>query len=139
MANRILCSEKSYNLLKEQAPDMAAVKRGKIHVKGKGDMVVYWVGGKQQQEGAPESDSASTIDAKNKSKRVGFAETIETTAMAPETKTSQNWRRELGTKLANLEGVGDEGAALEKIGTATKEFPKETAKETAPVVGDDMV
>jgi class 3 adenylate cyclase len=43
--NRILCSEKAYELLCEQAPDVPVKKRGKIAVKGKGDMVVYWVGG----------------------------------------------------------------------------------------------
>lgn len=43
-ANRILCSERSYELLKEQAPQIKTKKRGKIQVKGKGDMHVYWVG-----------------------------------------------------------------------------------------------
>lgn len=43
-ANRILCSERSYKLLCEQAPGMPTRKRGKIAVKGKGDMTVYWVG-----------------------------------------------------------------------------------------------
>lgn len=41
---RILCSESSYLLLKSQAPDLPVRKRGKIPVKGKGDMTVYWVG-----------------------------------------------------------------------------------------------
>ena len=44
-ANRILCSEKAFHLLKEQDQDVAVKKRGKISVKGKGDMTVYWVGG----------------------------------------------------------------------------------------------
>lgn len=39
-ANRILCSERSYKLLKEQVPAMKTKKRGKIQVKGKGDMIV---------------------------------------------------------------------------------------------------
>ena len=41
---RILCSERSYKLLKEQAPEFPAKKRGAINVKGKGEMTVYWVG-----------------------------------------------------------------------------------------------
>jgi class 3 adenylate cyclase len=43
-ANRILCSERAYKLLVEQAPDMPTRKRGKVAVKGKGEMTVYWVG-----------------------------------------------------------------------------------------------
>ena len=43
-ANRILCSEASYKLLEEQAPTISSKSRGKIAVKGKGDMTVYWVG-----------------------------------------------------------------------------------------------
>lgn len=43
-ANRILCSERSYKLLKEQAPKIRSKKRGKISVKGKGEMNVFWVG-----------------------------------------------------------------------------------------------
>ena len=42
--SRILCSASSFQLLKEQAPDMPCKKRGKIPVKGKGDMTVYWIG-----------------------------------------------------------------------------------------------
>ena len=43
-ANRILCSERSYRLLRDQAPGIYTKRRGKIQVKGKGDMNVYWVG-----------------------------------------------------------------------------------------------
>ena len=45
-SNRILCSEKAYKLLREQAPDILCHKRGKIQVKGRGDMMTYWVGDK---------------------------------------------------------------------------------------------
>ena len=40
--NRILCSERAYNLLVEQDPEMPIKKRGRVAVKGKGDMNVYW-------------------------------------------------------------------------------------------------
>ena len=43
-ANRILCSENAHKILVEQAPELSVRKRGKIAVKGKGDMIVYWVG-----------------------------------------------------------------------------------------------
>mmetsp|Transcript_10342 Transcript_10342/g.22762 ORF Transcript_10342/g.22762 Transcript_10342/m.22762 type:complete len:1423 (+) Transcript_10342:125-4393(+) len=44
-AQRVLCSEKAQKLLQEQAPEIKLVRRGKLAVKGKGDMDVYWVGG----------------------------------------------------------------------------------------------
>ena len=45
--NRILCSEAAAKLLIEQAPQISVKKRGKIKVKGKGDMVTFWVGDKE--------------------------------------------------------------------------------------------
>ena len=44
VANRILCSERSYTLLRDQAPGIYTKRHGKIQVKGKGEMNVYWVG-----------------------------------------------------------------------------------------------
>ncbi|KAL3926590.1 MAG: hypothetical protein SGBAC_013416 [Bacillariaceae sp.] len=43
-SDRIQCSAASASLLKQQAPDFPIRRRGKILVKGKGDMVTYWVG-----------------------------------------------------------------------------------------------
>lgn len=42
-AGRIHCSERSAMLLAEQAPEITVKKRGTIVVKGKGDMVTYWI------------------------------------------------------------------------------------------------
>lgn len=42
--SRILCSESAYLHLKRQAPEMPFICRGKIAVKGKGDMNTYWIG-----------------------------------------------------------------------------------------------
>jgi Adenylate and Guanylate cyclase catalytic domain len=44
-SRKIQCSERSAKLLAVQAPHIPLHKRGKIGVKGKGDMVTYWVGG----------------------------------------------------------------------------------------------
>ena len=41
--SRILCSESSYLLLRIQAPDIPVISRGRIPVKGKGEMAVHWV------------------------------------------------------------------------------------------------
>lgn len=43
-SDRIQCSEHSARILKEQAPDFPLKRRGKVAVKGKGQMVTYWAG-----------------------------------------------------------------------------------------------
>jgi hypothetical protein len=42
-SNRINCSRASADLLKVQCPDMPLRSRGKITIKGKGEMHTYWV------------------------------------------------------------------------------------------------
>jgi hypothetical protein len=44
-AGKIHCSVTSAKLLQTQAPDIPCFLRGKISVKGKGNMMTYWVGG----------------------------------------------------------------------------------------------
>ena len=44
LSDKIQCSEPAAKILEEQAPDMPLRKRGKVAVKGKGNMVTYWVG-----------------------------------------------------------------------------------------------
>lgn len=75
-SNRILCSEKSYKLLKEQAPDIPAHRRGKISVKGKGEMLVYWVGGSRWVGGfpLPKEDTMEQEKQQKEGKHVGFSE-----------------------------------------------------------------
>jgi len=41
-SQKIQCSESAAELLKVQAPDMPVTRRGKIAVKGKGNMTTYW-------------------------------------------------------------------------------------------------
>jgi class 3 adenylate cyclase len=43
LPGRIQCSERSAALISEQDPNFPIVARGKIHVKGKGDMYTFWV------------------------------------------------------------------------------------------------
>lgn len=49
-SNSILCSEKSYKLLRQQAPEIPCCARGKIDVKGRGTMRVFWVGEERLHE-----------------------------------------------------------------------------------------
>lgn len=42
-ANRILCNRETSKILRAQAPELDVTQRGVVNVKGKGDMVTYWV------------------------------------------------------------------------------------------------
>ncbi|CAJ1940808.1 unnamed protein product [Cylindrotheca closterium] len=44
LSDKIQCSEPAAKMLHEQAPDLPLRRRGKVAVKGKGNMVTYWVG-----------------------------------------------------------------------------------------------
>jgi class 3 adenylate cyclase len=71
--NRILCSEKAYKLLVEQAPDMPTRKRGKVAVKGKGEMTVYWVGTSLIKANAAKTGrSRGDVQPLQLERRVGF-------------------------------------------------------------------
>mmetsp|Transcript_25786 Transcript_25786/g.76143 ORF Transcript_25786/g.76143 Transcript_25786/m.76143 type:complete len:80 (+) Transcript_25786:2-241(+) len=43
LPGRIQCSDVAAKLLQQQAPEMSIVHRGKISVKGKGEMDTYWI------------------------------------------------------------------------------------------------
>eukprot|EP00977_Amphora_coffeiformis_P000931 scaffold200_cov173-Amphora_coffeaeformis.AAC.3 len=127
-ANRILCSEAAYKLLAEQAPDISARKRGKIAVKGKGDMVVYWVGDQEIQstnaKGGPiYAPKIGTDDTK----RVDFADP----SMGEEEDTEEGappgdhpavdehlWRRDLQGKLTKMDSSDGEHLPKEKLSEA---------------------
>uniref|UniRef100_A0A7S3LHW5 guanylate cyclase n=1 Tax=Amphora coffeiformis TaxID=265554 RepID=A0A7S3LHW5_9STRA len=101
-ANRILCSEASYKLLEEQAPEISVKKRGRIAVKGKGDMNVYWVGDnlieigklggpvlKDEKVVAFEGVADSSHNGEDFQEPTGVDEKL--------------WRREMQTKLHHLD------------------------------------
>ncbi|CAB9502908.1 activated protein kinase catalytic subunit alpha-1 [Seminavis robusta] len=67
ISRRIQCSEKSAKLLALQAPHIPLIKRGKIGVKGKGDMTTYWIGdkpkvSKEQAKEGPRVDFLAETD-----------------------------------------------------------------------------
>ena len=59
--NRILCSNRSAIILREQWPELELHCRGKISVKGKGEMVTWWVNkhGRNNRLGGSGHDSVS--------------------------------------------------------------------------------
>jgi len=65
-SDRIQCSEHSARILKEQAPDFPLKRRGKVAVKGKGQMVTYWAGRNlnmsRSRSNSPGFDSKSIVE-----------------------------------------------------------------------------
>eukprot|EP00934_Nitzschia_sp_Nitz4_P006661 Nitzschia sp. Nitz4//scaffold85_size83877//9444//12857//NITZ4_005217-RA/size83877-processed-gene-0.133-mRNA-1//-1//CDS//3329559101//6651//frame0 len=51
--NRIQCSKRAYDLLAEQMPELPMNPRGKIKIKGKGEMVTFWVNEKPVPRARP--------------------------------------------------------------------------------------
>lgn len=56
LVNRIHCSERSAELLRMQDPNIPVTARGLINVKGKGEMLTFWV---NDPEGATETSTRS--------------------------------------------------------------------------------
>mmetsp|Transcript_13205 Transcript_13205/g.31666 ORF Transcript_13205/g.31666 Transcript_13205/m.31666 type:complete len:188 (+) Transcript_13205:107-670(+) len=63
-SDRIQCSEASARILKEQAPGFPLRRRGKVAVKGKGQMVTYWVGSAPSRAISPSRPSSGFDDKK---------------------------------------------------------------------------
>ena len=115
-ANRILCSETSYKILAEQAPEIPIRRRGKIAVKGKGDMLVYWVGeerGKKPTFATPPMDELAL-------ETLGTDDMSETTSGLADGQSDRIWRNQLQKELVKMD---------------TNNNPaEETKKEQAPTV-----
>lgn len=114
-ANRVLCSEAAYKILQEQAPEISTRKRGKIAVKGKGDMVCYWIGEKEILE-ARKSRAMQPIEAPHQHeetdmKAVKFSDGSEAAEEEEEEEPMEDhlWRRDLKSQLERLDsGTSDE-------------------------------
>jgi hypothetical protein len=99
-ANRILCSEASYKILTEQAPEISAKKRGRIAVKGKGDMDVYWIGHREVSIGRA-LDNPNSVDAlpieEPQGKKVAFNDDSHSDLSA------SAWRSDLKNKFNDVD------------------------------------
>jgi hypothetical protein len=62
ISGKIQCSELSAKLLKEQAPEFSLKRRGKVAVKGKGQMTTYWVGSSMLKENSDGRSVSRTFD-----------------------------------------------------------------------------
>ena len=102
--SRVLCSDYSYNLLKEQDPEIPTHKRGKIQVKGKGGMVVWWVGDRLSEEKLHHhTDGAKKVDfVENRENNVGSPE------MAPVMEEDKKVDAEMGGPTKDVENTETE-------------------------------
>jgi len=55
LPGRIQCSDRTAELLKKQCPELPIVSRGQIRIKGKGEMLTFWVDEKEVGQGDRES------------------------------------------------------------------------------------
>ena len=98
-ANRILCSEASYKILMGQAPEISAKKRGRIAVKGKGDMDVYWIGHREVSIGRALLDPSAEVDMlpdEEAKKKVAFNDDSHSDLSAT---SASAWRNDLKNKF----------------------------------------
>jgi len=64
MANRIQCSDRAYFFLRRQDPLLPIRPRGKIHIKGKGEMRTYWINEERTPSCAGSVSSAGSVDSR---------------------------------------------------------------------------
>lgn len=116
-ANRILCSESAFKILMEQAPDISAKKRGRIAVKGKGEMDVYWIGLKEVASGTAYDPIQAELDLAAKEKRVAFQESFHAADQEQEIVDPAVWRKNLKHKLEEMGEYSDHESTLKHQGS----------------------
>ena len=140
-ANRVLCSETAYNLLCDQAPEISTRKRGKIAVKGKGDMICYWIGDKEifagkNSEAFEFSDAAQVGAAQQKA--VKFSEPTGEGA-EEDPMDDRIWRRDLQSQLERLDSPALE-QKLEQPKLSGRKNVKAAVREAAHITsGSNLV
>ena len=123
-ANRILCSEAAFKLLAEQAPEISVRKRGRISVKGKGEMVVYWVGDHEIHATNDQGKSLTPVVTEGENRRVDFVEHDE------EVVDEQPSRRELKNKaLPEMAPAHKSKTALRGAPSIKKKPARKSVKE----------
>eukprot|EP00980_Cylindrotheca_fusiformis_P024899 scaffold12685_cov118-Cylindrotheca_fusiformis.AAC.2 len=75
VSGRIQCSAATAKLLMKQAPDFPVRRRGKVSVKGKGNMTTYWVGESLRHD--------STTEIFDEKPMVGFHEETNLSTISP--------------------------------------------------------
>ena len=106
-SNRILCSAKAHKLLLEQAPEIVCQKRGKIQVKGKGDMMTYWVG---------DNLIKARRDVREEGKTIAFADYV-VSLSSPQRPINSSRYDFTGAIIQNKKSTGEERGEEKKDDT----------------------
>lgn len=119
--NRVLCSDAAYKNLAEQAPEIPVKKRGKIAVKGKGDMMVYWIGDDTiNQDRRTKTATKRGTDTKS----VDFEETSLDMGEEAKPVDGKLWRQNLQSKMQDIDST-----TTKKKSVAAKEAAAPAAKK----------
>eukprot|EP00980_Cylindrotheca_fusiformis_P005531 scaffold1172_cov115-Cylindrotheca_fusiformis.AAC.6 len=128
LSDRIQCSEVSAMLLKEQAPGFPLRKRGKVAVKGKGQMLTYWVGDNIPGGNHDVAEGPRTFDDKPV---VGFMDASKT-----EGKRRTLRGRLLGTSKRNVDG--SPSSVLHKDPCDSAPIPGRKSKKSRGIDADNV-
>lgn len=101
---RINCSKASADILQQQAPHIPLTSRGMISVKGKGNMLCFWVGQEESHEGP-----ARYIEIHERACGLHFFDTdLDDDTFAYETDLERNASDITGETTPLYEGFDDE-------------------------------
>jgi len=131
ISGQIHCSEVSARLLKEQAPQFPMRKRGKVAVKGKGNMVTYWVGENTRNQPLGSLDGSHKLGA--------FDERPSTVQFLSPGQHSDTAMKRTSTLKSKKVKVGMDGSLQAAIKDSSDSFPsswKYGAKQSR--ISDEM-
>lgn len=122
-AGRIMCSESAYKILHAQAPEVPVKRRGRIAVKGKGDMNVFWVG-------QPVGDSSKHIRAETQLDELALEKKMVQFSDASSAASDEDDAEKLNERLwrkkmqAELQRFDDDAASDAPVEQALPSKPK---------------
>ena len=101
--NRILCSERTAKILQQQHCSHATTHRGRIPIKGKGEMATYWVGFSKDGDDEVGIEQPRTGSGMGAAIHPSRNAAIKTTDAVSSAKGHDNWKRTtiLGTTETN--------------------------------------
>ena len=119
--NRIHCSERAAKLVKKQCPEICIKKRGKIQIKGKGEMKTFWINEKSKKRRATDQSAESNCSFASQqsagSSVSGTGSHVSDSSHGPE-------------ELAKKKSLDNKGAEVPQITVSMAKSKKSEAKHT---------